>query len=278
MNLSEWLENEDLKQTVKSLEQLVPRPLHTAVIFGSFLARSIDFLSLDHRSEIKMKSLPHYPLPSVAGQEKSLISGTIKNKLVLLFSGRIHYYEGYRLLETVLPVIISKKLGAKQIIITNSAGGLNPEFTIDDIMLIENHLNLMGDNPLFGYSYDRRHDYFINLAQPYSQSLLSAADLAARQIGLRPKHGVYAGVRGPVLETAAEANMLRIIGADAVGMSTVAETIMANYLNLDVLGISHIRNLVSGQETSFSHLEGNKKETKVGKMLSNLIEKVIEDS
>ncbi|MDZ7837202.1 MAG: purine-nucleoside phosphorylase [Actinomycetota bacterium] len=169
-------------------------------------------------------------------------------------------------------------MGARQIIITNSAGGLNPEFTTDDIMLIENHLNLMGDNPLFGYSYDRRHDYFINLAQPYSQSLLSAADLAARKTGVDPKHGVYAGVRGPVLETAAEANMLRTIGADAVVMSTVAETIMANYLNLGVLGISHIRNLVSGQETSFSHLEGNKKETKMGKMLSNLIEKVIEDS
>ncbi|MDZ7837203.1 MAG: hypothetical protein U5N58_04195 [Actinomycetota bacterium] len=105
------LENEGLKQTVKNLEQLVPRPIHTAVIFGSFLSRSIDFLNLDHRAEIKMKSLPHYPLPSVAGQGKSLISGTIKDKSVLLFSGRIHYYEGYRLSETVLPVIISKKLG-----------------------------------------------------------------------------------------------------------------------------------------------------------------------
>jgi purine-nucleoside phosphorylase len=276
MFLSEFLNRESIKLSVQHLKQSCFQNIHTAVILGSFLSSSTSFFPWENKQEIPMEEIPGYPLPSVTGHLGRIILGSMHNKLILVFGGRVHYYEGYGHAEVLLPVMIAHRLGARQLILTNSAGGLNSEFKQDDIMLITDHINLTGDNPLFGYRYQSSQDYFLDMSYPYSPNLLQLARKAGRQLGLNLKNGVYAGLKGPSLETRAEAKRLQLAGADAVGMSTVTETIMARYLGLEVLGISHIRNLANQAKFKYNHSEGKKKETKIGKILSNLMVKVIE--
>jgi purine-nucleoside phosphorylase len=187
--------------------------------------------------------LPHFPKATSPSHEGRLHWGRLAGKPVLFFQGRFHAYEGHALREVALPVRVMAALGVKHLLITNAAGGLNPHFKAGELMLISDHINLMGDNPLVGENIDDWGPRFPDLSRVYDRAFLDLAEEVARQRGVVLRKGVYVAVKGPSLETPAETRFLRQIGADAVGMSTVPEAIAAVHAGLRIIGISVISNV-----------------------------------
>ena len=284
MSKSAFLEEEKFKETCSDLSSYIPEKIDSGLILGSFLTSCIEFLPLQSKITLNISDIPHMSVPSIPGHGKFIVYGKLENKNILIFSGRLHLYEGYDIKEVVYPVNLLSNFLTDNLIITNSAGGINPEFTEDDIMIIEDHINLMFDNPFFGNKYSRQHDYFVDMSCPYDKKLSGIAKEAGEGIGFKLKTGIYAGVKGPVLETRAEIDAFRKLGVDAVGMSTIPEVIMANFLKINVLGLSHIRNIARSnqpefenkkKEKKFSHPDGFKKEIFIGKRFAKLIEIIL---
>jgi purine-nucleoside phosphorylase len=279
-----FLEKEKLEDTCRYLHSYIPKKLDFGIILGSFFNRCIEFLPLQNKTTLNLSDIPHMTEPSVPGHEKFILYGKLKNKKILIFPGRLHLYEGHGINTVVYPIKLLAGFNTSRIIITNSAGGLNPSFNEDDIMVIKDHLNLMFSNPLFGFRYSKKYDYFLDMSCPYDKKMVDIAKKSAVEAGIEPKTGIYAGVKGPIIETNAEISALRKLGADAVGMSTVPEVIMANFLKIDVLGLSHIRNTVSsgvtysggnGLKKKYRHLDGLKREIFIGKILAKIIENIL---
>ena len=279
-----FLEKEKLKDTCRYLYSYIPKSLDFGIMLGSFLNKCIEFLPLQNKTILNISDIPHMIVPSVPGHEKFILYGKLKNKKILIFPGRLHLYEGYGINEVVYPIKLLAGFNASNLIITNSAGGLNPVFNKDDVMIIKDHLNLMFDNPLFGFNYNIEYDYFVDMSCPYDENMTDIAKKSAVEAGLNLKTGIYAGVKGPILETKAEIDALLKLRADAVGMSTVPEVIMANFLKINVLGLSHIRNIVGpgkpGSRTNshkkkYRHLDGSKKEIFIGKIFAKIIENIL---
>ncbi len=189
------------------------------------------------------QDLPHFPRATSPTHQGRLCWGRLAGKPVLVFQGRVHAYEGYSLAQVAMPVRLLAALGTGNLLITNAAGGLNPLFTGGDLMLIADHINLLGDNPLVGENVEDWGPRFPDLSRVYDRALMDLAEEVARREGLTLRKGVYVAVKGPSLETPAETRFLRSIGADAVGMSTVAEAITAVHGGLRILGISIISNV-----------------------------------
>ncbi|MFW6127173.1 MAG: purine-nucleoside phosphorylase [Thermodesulfobacteriota bacterium] len=189
------------------------------------------------------QDLPHFPPATSPSHQGKLCWGKLSGRPTLVFQGRLHFYEGYSLAQVTLPVRLLAALGAKNLIITNAAGGLNPHLRGGDLMLISDHINLLGDNPLVGENVESWGPRFPDLSQVYDRDFRDLAEEVARGQGIILRHGVYVAVKGPSLETPAETRFLRLIGADAVGMSTVAEVIAAVHAGLRILGISIISNV-----------------------------------
>jgi purine-nucleoside phosphorylase len=187
--------------------------------------------------------LPHFPPSTAPGHAGELVCGTLAGQTVAALSGRCHAYEGYSLQRLTFPVRVLKALGCGTLIVSNAGGGLNPQFAPGDLMVIEDHINLMGDNPLIGPNDDRLGDRFPDMSQPYDKRLIALARRAALDEQVVCHQGVFAAVPGPNLETRAEYRVLRAIGADVVGMSTVPEVIVAVHSKLRVLGFSVITDL-----------------------------------
>jgi purine-nucleoside phosphorylase len=187
--------------------------------------------------------IPHFPVPTVPSHMGRMIFGSLAGKTVMAMQGRFHYYEGYEAKEITFPIRVMAAMGMRNLFISNAAGGLNPLFQAGDLMLISDHLNLTGQNPLRGENVDAWGPRFPDMTEPYSPELLELAGQAARELGMEVHRGVYVGVTGPSMETAAETRFLRFIGADAVGMSTIAEVIVAVHAGIRVLGISVITNV-----------------------------------
>ncbi|NLC68013.1 MAG: purine-nucleoside phosphorylase [Clostridiaceae bacterium] len=198
---------------------------------------------------IQYKDIPHFPLPTVSGHEGQLVIGRLCNKNVICMRGRFHYYEGYSIHQVVYPVRVMQLLGISRLIVTNSAGGINEEFNPGDLMLIEDHVNLMGVNPLVGKNINEFGPRFPDMSEAYDRQLAEKAMEAAKSLSIKLQRGIYAAVTGPSYETPAEIRFLRTIGADAVGMSTVPEVIVANHGGIKVLGISCITNMAAGLST-----------------------------
>lgn len=273
-----FLKKEKTKESLDHLKSYIAEKVDFGLILGSFLSRCADFLPLRNRITINSSDIPYMVEPTIPGHRKSIIFGKIYNKNILIFCGRLHLYEGYHISEVVYPVNLLSDLSAENIIITNSSGGINPQFAEDDIMVIKDHINLMFDNPFFGNKYNSSYDYFIDMSSPYDKNLSIAAEKAADSAGIKIVRGVYAGVMGPVLETKAEIKCLHKLGADAVGMSTIPEVIMANFFKIKVLGLSHIRNMTAsgGRDLKkFSHVKGFDKEIATGKRFAGLIENIL---
>ncbi len=282
MNESTLQTKKRLKETYEYLDARdIPKRIDFGLILGSFLRKCIKFLPLQNKIILEIADIPHMSAPKIPGHGKTIVYGKLENKSILIFCGRLHLYEGYDIKEVVYPVSLLSYLSAANLIVTNSAGGINPGFAEDDIMIIKDHINLMADNPFFGSAYDIEHDYFIDMSCPYDKKLSDIALKSEKDSGLRLKKGVYACVKGPVLETNAEINAIRKLGADAVGMSTVPEVVMANFLKMKVLGLSHIRNIAgqkksaSGKDMKFSHSEGYTKEIFISEKLAKLIENIL---
>lgn len=231
-----------LSETRTFLEQRITVAPRVAIVLGTGLASVAERITT-LRSRISCSEIPHFPISTVESHAGTLALGSWNGHEVALLQGRVHYYEGYSLQEVTFPVRVLRKLGARLLIITNAAGGLHPAFAAGDLMVITDHLNLMGDNPLRGANLESLGVRFPSLHEPYRKDLISVLKAVADERGITLRAGVYAAVPGPSMETAAETRFLRMIGADAVGMSTVPEVIAAVHAGMDVVGISVISNV-----------------------------------
>src|SRR5712692_637987 len=212
---------------------------------GIILGTGLGGLAKEIKREVVLdyEEIPHFPVSTVESHYGKLIFGTLGGKNVVAMQGRFHYYEGYSLQQITFPVrVMSQKvgLGVKSLLISNAAGGLNPLFQPGDMMIVADHINLLGDNPLIGPNDDRLGPRFPDMSEPYSRVLIGVAEEAALDLKMRIQKGVYVAVSGPSLETRAEYRFLRTVGADAVGMSTVPEVIVAVHMGMKVLGFSII--------------------------------------
>jgi purine-nucleoside phosphorylase len=216
----------------------------TAIVLGSGLGGFAD--TLLEAIATPYGELPHWPAAKVVGHSGRLVVGNVGGHRVAALAGRAHFYEGHDLSTVVFPTRVMARLGVKQVILTNAAGGINTGFAQGALMIIDDHINLLGSNPLVGPNDDRFGARFPDMTEVYSVRLRRIADDAARARGIAVQHGVYAALHGPSYETPAEIRYLRTIGADAVGMSTVPEAIAARHMGLEVLGLSCITNMAAG--------------------------------
>lgn len=212
-----------------------------AVILGTGLGTLADYI--EDRIVIKYKDIPHFPQSTVAGHAGEFIIGRIGDKNVIAMNGRFHYYEGYKMDEVTFPVRVIKALGVNDIIVTNASGGMNPEFEAGDLMIITDHINMLGDNPLIGKNYEELGPRFPDMSNAYSKEYIELSKKVCEKLDISVKRGVYVAVSGPNYETPAELRMLRLIGADAVGMSTIPEVIVANHMGMKVFGVSCITDM-----------------------------------
>jgi purine-nucleoside phosphorylase len=232
---------EEAAATLRSRCGMLPE---TAIVLGSGLGDFAD--TLLEAIATPYGQIPHWPASNVVGHAGRLVIGNVAGKRVAALSGRVHYYEGHDLGTIVFPIRVMGRLGVKRVILTNAAGGINTGFGQGALMIIDDHINLLGSNPLVGPNDDRFGPRFPDMSEIYSTRLRALADEAARVKHVPVSHGVYVAVHGPSYETPAEIRFFRTIGADAVGMSTVPEAIAARHMGLEVLGISCITNMAAG--------------------------------
>ncbi len=232
---------EKLKETTEFLLSNVESSPKIGIILGTGLGDLANYVEAEEVFEYQ--TIPHFPYSTAPGHKGELIFGRLEGRPVVVMEGRFHYYEGWSLDQITYPIRVMKFLGVEYLIISNAAGGLNPLFKAGDIMLIDDHINFMGVNPLIGPNDDELGDRFPDMSEPYSQELIALAEQVALKQAIPVKRGVYIAVTGPNLETRAEYRFFRVIGADAVGMSTVPEVIVAVHSKLKVLGISVITDM-----------------------------------
>jgi purine-nucleoside phosphorylase len=229
---------EMIQETEKFIKSKVSMTPEFGIILGTGLGRLADAIQKD--VVIPYETIPHFPVSTVETHAGKLIFGTLAGKRVVAMQGRFHYYEGYTMQQIVFPVRVMKFLGVKTLVVSNACGGINPLFPPGTIMAITDHINLLGNNPLIGPNDNRIGPRFPDMSEPYSKRLLNIVSKVALENKIRIEHGVYASMSGPSLETRAEYRMLKIIGADVIGMSTVPEVIAAVHANIEVLGLSVI--------------------------------------
>ncbi len=235
---------EKVKEAADAVRARVAAIPQTAIVLGSGLG---DFAnSLDSAVTMPYGELPHWPVSRVIGHDGKLVVGTAAGKTIAVLAGRAHMYEGHDASTVTFAVRVLGLLGVKTLVLTNAAGGVNTSFSRGALMVIDDHVNLTGQNPLAGPNDDRFGQRFPDMTEVYSARLRGIADRAAKKIGLTLPHGVYVALLGPSYETPAEIRYLRTIGADAVGMSTVPEAIVARHMKMEVLGISCITNMAAG--------------------------------
>ncbi len=227
-----------LKESLALIRSKTEKNYPVGIILGTGLGGLVKEIKVEH--EIDYQDIPHFPLSTVESHKGKLIFGTIEGKNVVAMQGRFHYYEGYTMQQITYPVRVMKKLGVENLLISNACGGLNPQYRKGDIMIMDDHINLLGDNPLIGKNEDELGPRFPDMSEPYSKALVSIAEDSALENKIKVQKGVYVAVAGPNLETKAEYRFLRNIGADVVGMSTVPENIVANHMGIKVLGFSII--------------------------------------
>jgi purine-nucleoside phosphorylase len=224
------------------------------LILGSGLGIIADLV--EDATVIAYQDIPHFPVSTVEGHAGELLLGTIHGKQVLLMKGRFHLYEGYGSEVVSFPVRVMKELGVKRLIVTNAAGGINTSYEVGDLMLISDHINFTFRNPLIGANVNELGVRFPDMSEAYSRRLRNLAKGVAAEQGIRLQEGVYLGLLGPTYETPAEIRMMRTLGADAVGMSTVSEVIVARHAGIEVLGFSCITNMAAGiLDQPLSHAE-----------------------
>jgi purine-nucleoside phosphorylase len=233
-----------IAETVESIRSGCNQQPVLGIILGSGLGVFAE--TFTEPTVIPYRSLPHFPVSTVVGHSGSLVLGKVAGIPVAALQGRVHLYEGYPVSDVVYPARVLGCLGIRQLIVTNAAAGINPEFKPGDLMAITDHINLTGSNPLAGANFDELGPRFPDMSSAYDPRMRMTALECAREQGITLREGVYVGLMGPSYETPAEIRMCRMLGADAVGMSTVPEVIVANHMGISVLGISCITNMAAG--------------------------------
>lgn len=262
---------------IKEAESYIREQIHeipdTAIILGTGLGKIVNHMQVEH--EVDYESIPHFPVSTVEGHEGKLISGLLGNKRILVMQGRFHYYEGYEMREVIFPIRVMKFLGIKTLIVSNAAGGMNPEFEIGDIMIINDHICLM-PNPLIGSHDPEFGARFPDMSQTYDPEMIRKAKELSKTLQIPLQEGCYVGVSGPTLETPKEYEYMRIIGGDAVGMSTVPEVIAAHQMGIRIFAVSVITDLgVPGKIQKLTHhdviVAAEKTAPKLTELIINLV-------
>jgi len=243
---------DNIKLTARYLKGQTNYEPRIGLILGTGLGGLVNEIKIDHA--IPYKDIPNFPVSTVEGHSGQLIFGMLGGKQVVAMQGRFHFYEGYNMGEVVFPVRVMKFLGVETLFVSNASGGVNPEFEIGEIMILNDHINLFPSNPLIGPNIEELGPRFPDMSEPYSKRLISKSKEIAAKHGIKVSEGSYAGLTGPTLETPAEYMYVRNIGADAVGMSTVPEVIAARHMGVECFGVSIISDLgVPGKIVEVTH-------------------------
>lgn len=237
---------EKIRETAAFLAKKTGSKPEVGIILGSGLGGLVKAIEVKNR--IDYSEIPNFPTSTVEGHAGKLIFGLLEGKEVLAMQGRFHYYEGYTMQQLSFPVRVMKLLGIKTLFLSNAAGGLNPSFEVGDLMIIRDHINMFPENPLRGKNIDELGTRFPEMSATYSRDLIGRAKRFAVENNIKIQSGIYIGSSGPTLETPAEYKMFRILGADATGMSTVPEVIVARHMDISCFGISVITNLTEASE------------------------------
>lgn len=233
-----------IKETVEFLKEKLTDIPEIGMILGSGLGGLAD--RIENGIKISYGDIPNFPVSTVQGHAGQLVVGDLGGKKVIAMQGRFHYYEGYPLADVTFPVRVMIGLGIKNLIVTNAAGGSNKDFVPGDLMIIKDHINFTGQNPLRGINLDSLGPRFVDMSYAYNRDLIHVAQASGEKLNIDLKEGVYMWLTGPTYETPAEVKMAISLGADAVGMSTVPEVVVANHESIPVLGISCITNMAAG--------------------------------
>ena len=266
----------EIKKSAIFLKQKTKFNPKTGIILGTGLGGLVDQIKIKH--SIQYKDIPYFPLSTVEGHSGKLIFGKLGEKDVVAMQGRFHFYEGYSIDKITLPVKVMKMLGIKNLIVSNASGGVNPNYQIGDLMIIQDHINLI-PNPLIGKNIDELGPRFPDMSEAYCKKLITKAENIAKRKNIRIQKGVYVALTGPTLETPAEYKFMRIIGGDTVGMSTAPEVIIANHMQIKCFAISVITDLgVEGKIQKVTHEEiqkiAEKSEPKLTQIISELIKSI----
>ena len=232
---------EKIKQTANFIKNIIKETPDFAIVLGSGLGKLQDEVEATHILEYS--EIPNFPQTTVAGHGGKLIYGTLESKKVLMMSGRFHYYEGHSIETVVFPIRVFHLLGIKNLILSNASGGINPDYSIADIAIVKDHINMMPEHPLRGKNIDELGPRFVDMSEPYSKKMIAVAEQAAKENNIKIHQGIYVALQGPTFETPAEYGMIKAIGGDMVGMSTVPEVIVARHMEMDVFCISIITDL-----------------------------------
>ncbi|MBI4834924.1 MAG: purine-nucleoside phosphorylase [Planctomycetes bacterium] len=230
-----------IKEATNTIRKKLAFKPDVGVILGTGLGKLAEEIKV--KAVLPYSKIPHFPVSTVLSHKGELLLGTLNGTKVIAMDGRFHYYEGYSLEDITLPVRVIKALGAKTLIVSSAVGGLNPKYQRGDLIIIEDHINLMGVNPLIGPNDDTLGTRFPDMSEPYNRKFIAQAESIAKKLGITAHRGVYVALTGPNLETRAEYRFLRIIGADVVGMSTVPEVIVGIHAGLKILGISAVTDM-----------------------------------
>lgn len=266
----------EVQETVKFLkEKGITKPDY-GIILGTGLGNLVDKMTIE--MTISYKEIPNFPVSTVAGHSGELIFGNIGDKKVLAMRGRFHFYEGWSMEQTVFPVRVMKFLGVEKLIVSNASGGVNPSFKVGDIMLITDHINFMPKHPLHGKNDERFGPRFVDMHEPYSKKMIAKMEKIASTLNIPLQKGVYLALQGPTFETPAEYRMVKLVGADAVGMSTVPEVITAKHMGMTCFGISVITDLgIEGKVEAVSHEEVQEVAKIAEKSVGKLVEAFIKE-
>jgi purine-nucleoside phosphorylase len=267
---------EQLQQTVDFIKEKTGFSPEYGVILGSGLGSFTDDIQIEHT--LPYNEIPNFPVSTVQGHKGALVFGTIGAKKVVAMQGRFHYYEGYDMKQVTFPVRVMKYLGVTKLIVSNASGGVNPNYEVGSIVLIKDHVNMMPEHPLRGKNDERFGPRFVNMSEPYSRMMIAKAKEIAKKNAIEVQDGVYLGLQGPTFETLAEYRMVKILGADCVGMSTVPEVIVARHMDMEVFGLSVITDM--GDEENIeevNHAEVLKAAQKAEPHVRLLIKSLIEN-
>lgn len=268
---------ERIAESASHLSSRHPVPPAIGIVLGSGLGNFSREISVE--IEIPYSEIPHFPVSTVEGHSGRLIFGTVAGRPVVAMAGRFHFYEGYGAEQVVFPIRVMKRLGVGTLLVSNAAGGVNPDFKVGDLMVITDHISLSTVNPLLGRNIPELGPRFPDMSEPYSKDLVAMADAVASEQGIPLRKGVYFGVTGPTFETRAEYRMIRILGGDAVGMSTVQEVIAAVHMGMKVFAVSVITDIgIREEENTITHEEvleaAASAEPRMARLLTSLIEKL----
>lgn len=268
-----WEKVHDTVSYIKEKTNFAPE---FGVILGSGLGSFTDDIQIEFT--LPYDEIPNFPVSTVEGHKGALVFGTIGGKKVVAMQGRFHYYEGYDMKEVTFPVRVMKYLGVTKLIVSNASGGVNPNYKVGSIVIIKDHINLLPEHPLRGKNDSRFGPRFVNMSEPYSAAMITKAKEIAYELEIDVKDGIYLGLQGPTFETLSEYRMVKAMGGDCVGMSTVPEVIVARHMELETFGISVITDMGNeesiGTITHKEVLEAAKAaEPKVRQLISELIKR-----